>query len=201
MNNPLRAFALILAVSGAAFAQGPGEKAAASDTAVTHIRQVDLLNHLLPILWTKKQINAILPALEKVRQTINLVHDNEYHKLLELDPKATAAIDKALKDGQVPSRDTLNEFNSELSKLALTRTVLGKQNEGIVYDAIVANLNSGQKKAMANDLDPKSIDPSVDASKLSDEDRIRYYIRNILLDPLTYDLLIKLTKSSFVQDS
>jgi hypothetical protein len=163
-------------------------------------RQADLLNHILPILFTKAQLNAILPAIEKSRQTVNTAHDNEYHKLLELDPKVTAAIDKALNDGQVPGRDLLKTINDQMNTLQLTRMVLGRQNEGLVYEAITANLNSGQKKAMANDLDPATIVPGLKVETMSDEDKIRFYIRNILLDPLTYDLLVKLVKSSVIQD-
>lgn len=202
MNKLFRLTLLLSALVVASFcsAQGPAEKAAASDKVVDHIRELDLLNHILPILWTKEQLNAILPALEKVRQTVNVAHDNEYHKLLSLDPKLTAAIDKALNEAQVPGRDLLKTVNDQLTILQTTRAVLGKKNEGEVYEVIVAKLNPGQKKAMANDLDPASINPSLSVEKMSDEDKIHFYIRNVLLDPLAYDLLVKLSRSSAIQD-
>src|SRR5579862_109497 len=101
MKNLTRAlFCVVLAASASvAFTQGPAEQAAASDKVIDHIRQADLLNHILPILWTKAQLNAILPSIEKARQNVRKVHDNEYHKLMDLDPKVTAAVDKALNDG------------------------------------------------------------------------------------------------------
>ena len=73
-------------------------------------------------------------------------------------------------------------------------------NENTVYDKIVLNLNAGQKKAMANDLDPASITPGIKVESMSDEAKIRFYIRNILLDPLCYDLLVKLLRSNVIQD-
>ncbi|MHB8635154.1 MAG: hypothetical protein ACYC96_01635 [Fimbriimonadaceae bacterium] len=202
MKNPNRALiCVVLALTAsAAFTQGPAEEAAASDRVITHIRQADLLNHLLPILWTKAQLNAVLPAIEKARQNVKQTHDNEYHKLLELDPKVTAAVDKAIKDGQVPGRDLLKSINNQLVVFQRTRMAMGGLNESGVYDAIVANLNPGQKKAMANDLDPASVVPGMKVEKMTDEAKIRFYIRNILLDPLAYDLLVKLLGSSAIQD-
>jgi len=202
MKNLTRAlFCVVLAASASvAFTQGPAEQAAASDKVIDHIRQADLLNHILPILWTKAQLNAILPSIEKARQNVRKVHDNEYHKLMDLDPKVTAAVDKALNDGQVPGRDLLKSINDQLRSLTMTRQAMGGLNESGVYDAIVANLNNGQKKAMANDLDPASVTPGIKVETMSDEDRIRFYIRNILLDPLAYDLLVKMLRSSAVQE-
>ncbi|HLK13186.1 MAG TPA: hypothetical protein VKT78_00140 [Fimbriimonadaceae bacterium] len=189
----------LFACAALSFDQGPTDKAAASDKVIDHIRQADLLNHLLPILWTKGQLNAILPSIEKARQTVELAHDNEYHKLMELDPKVSAAVDKALNDGNLPGRDLLKGVNDQLNTLQVTRTILGKRNEGLVYDALTATLNSGQKKAMANDLDPSSVTPGLKVETMSDEEKIRFYIRNILLDPLTYDLLVKLQRSPAIQ--
>ena len=92
---------------------------------IDHIRQADLLNHILPILWTKEQLNAVLPAIEKARQNVTQAHDNEYHKLIELDPKVTAAIEKALNEGQVPGRDLLKEIQVQMVSLNNIRMAMG----------------------------------------------------------------------------
>ena len=202
MKNLTRAlFCVVLAaIASLAFTQSPADKAAASDKVIDHIRQVDLLNHILPMLFTKAQLNAILPSIEKARQAVDQTHDHEYHVLIELDPKVTTAIDKAISDGQVPGRDFMKSLNDEFVKADRIRQAMGGHNEAIVYDAVVANLNSGQKKAMANDLDPATVTPGLKVETMSDEQKIKFYIRNILLDPLCYDLFLKLLKSSAIQD-
>ena len=134
MKNLTRAlFCVVLAaIASLAFTQSPANKAAASDKVIDHIRQVDLLNHILPMLFTKAQLNAILPSIEKARQAVDQTHDHEYHVLIELDPKVTTAIDKAISDGQVPGRDFMKSLNDEFVKADRIRQAMGGHNEAIV---------------------------------------------------------------------
>ncbi len=193
-------FLLFFSFAGAALAQSPEAESERSSRIVDHIRDVDLLNKILPIVWTKAELNAVLPEIEKVRKKVNETHHQEYLTLAGLDAKVSAAMDKALNDGNLPGKELMNELEGALDKMALARTAIGRANEDNVYTVVAATLNVGQKKAMANALDPGLMSPNLRSEKMTDEEKIRFFIRNILLDPLAYDLLVKLSMSSSTPD-
>jgi hypothetical protein len=198
MKNFYRAIIcfLFVCVASGIFAQSPEAEGDRSGKILDNIRDLDLLNKILPIIWTKAELKVVLPEIERVRTKVRETHHEEYKALIALDPKVTEAIDKAMKDGVMPGRQLLNELEANLEKMEVARTAIGKANENAIYDAMNPVLNAGQKKAMANALDPGTINPALKAEKMTDEDKIRFYIRNILLDPLAYDLLVKLSLSS-----
>jgi hypothetical protein len=202
MKNQLRVIACLLLVGAFAstFAQTREEEGARSTKILDEIRDVDLLNKILPIIWTKAQINAVLPSIEKVRTKVIQTHHEEYKVLVELDAQVAAAVDKAINDGEPPGKKLMNELEARLEQMQVARLAIGRNNENLVYDAMMPVLNSGQKKAMANALDPHLMNPELITEKMSDEDKIRFFIRNILLDPLAYDIMVKLSKSSAIPD-
>ena len=55
-------------------------------------------------------------------------------------------------------------------------------------------LNAGQIKAISNLIDPKYGNGTENPSKMSEEERIRFYIKGIMLDGTTYELLKKMVK-------
>src|ERR1700722_6458511 len=126
MKHFPRAIVLFLAISLSAVAlcQSHEAEAEKSSKILDHIRDVDLLNKLLPIVWTKAELNAILPEIEKVRQKIKDTHHQEYLTLVAVDAKATAAVDKALLDGNLPGKALMNELEASLDKMSFIRMTL-----------------------------------------------------------------------------
>jgi hypothetical protein len=41
-------------------------------------------------------------------------------------------------------------------------------------------------------LNPKIYDPGVKTEELKDDDRLRLFVREVFLDPLAYDVLVKM---------
>ncbi|MFQ3588568.1 MAG: hypothetical protein SNJ76_13020, partial [Fimbriimonadaceae bacterium] len=61
IHRTILAVALVAALAGSAIAQAaPDARARKSDETMAKIRQLDLLNHILPLLWTRRQINDVL---------------------------------------------------------------------------------------------------------------------------------------------
>ena len=57
------------------------------------------------------------------------------------------------------------------------------------------DLNKGQMKVMANSLTVKFFEPDITSDEAKDPTvKERVFVREILLDPLTYDLFVQMTK-------
>lgn len=198
--NPLRrAFTCILLfglISSFALAQSDTERAAKSGEVVDKIRQLDLMNHILPIIYTKEQLNLMLPAIEKARQNVKTTQEGEYKILVQIEAKVSADLDKSINEGTLPGKQMIIDLDKVFSGMDDIRMTVGKDNEDLVWNVMKGALNSGQLKAAANSVDPHAINPSLITEKMSEEEKVRFYIRNILLDPLAYPLLVKLSRSA-----
>lgn len=155
--------------------------------------KVDLMNQILPILLTKEQYRDILPAVERSRQRVRETERLEAGELKKLEPKLDAALKEANEKGAVPPRELLTEVSTMIRKFGLARRIISDQNTQEVLDAFNKTTNSGQKKAAANALSPKLFDPSAKIEEMKDEDKLRVFIREILLHPMAYDIMRKLS--------
>jgi tRNA nucleotidyltransferase/poly(A) polymerase len=189
MKRLLIILSFALAISGAVFAQ---DKSAQSTAILQKMRQIDLLNHLIPLVMTKEQIRKLLPEIEKARRDVR-TQEAEEAKLLS---EKAAAIDKAVKDGidkgDVPDKQLLKELNAMIRFFSMKRDAVANDNTTNVLAIMKTTLNAGQLKAAGNSLNPKVFDPSVKLEELKDDDRLRLFVREVMLDPLAYDLLVKM---------
>lgn len=180
---------LILALVGAGFAQ---DKSAQSNVILDKMRQIDLLNHILPLALKKEQILKILPVVEKARRDVRLQTDEEA-KLLQMQ---AAKVDKAVKDGiekgDVPDKQLLRELNAMVRLFSMKRAAIASDNATMVLDVMKSTLNAGQIKVAANSLDFKSYNPNIKPEDIKEEDRLKLFVQEVMLDPLAYDLLVKI---------
>lgn len=158
------------------------------------IRQVDLLNQILPVLMTKEQIRKILPSVDRARQAEKDLAAKE----LQMMKSKEAAIDAAIKEGKtgkmVPSAALLKDLSNMYVAFTAARKIMTAQSLEMVRKAMRANLNSGQIKAAANALNPKLFNPEADVSKMTEDQKLDMWIQLVMLDPLAYDLLLDLSK-------
>jgi len=68
----------LLALSGGVLAQSYDDKLAYNDQAFAKVRKVDILCNLLPVLYTRAQLNALLTAIEEARKNVRKGRENEY---------------------------------------------------------------------------------------------------------------------------
>lgn len=200
MRTPMKHLILSLGlcvalVSGAA-AQAVTPKGAKSDEVMVKVRQIDILNQLLPLALRKSQYNGILTALEKARQKekqIRTLEDGDLEKIYkDVDDAVTNAIDK----GTYPPNAMQGNVDKLLTAMGIRRQVaIGEMVEEF-YDATSKIFDAGQKKVMANSLDAAKLDPSVKKDQMTEEQKIKFFIRKVFLDQITYDLLVKMEKTA-----
>lgn len=183
----------VLALAPMAFGQGlQDERAKKSDQVLAKVRQIDLLNQILPVLMTKEQLDKILPVVEKARQAVKDQQRRESEELVKLEPD----LDKAIKDGNekglIPGQEVIKKVYAYFKAFAITRKSITDENTANVMAVVKATLNAGQIRSMQNALSPQSFDPSLDASKMTDDEKLKFFVQNILLDPIAYDVLVKL---------
>lgn len=159
------------------------------------IAQLEILTKILPVALDKKQLEAILPAIEKGRQTRQSIIQKDAEELAKVEKEVEEALKKSIKEERLPPQD----FQTKIAK---TTNALGVRR-AIAVDEIVANLvtfcksswNEGQIKAAVGSFDPRLFDPKMGWDKLGTDDKLAYYVRTVLIDDLTYDLLKQLLRS------
>lgn len=193
VNKPILLVALI-ALFTCCWAQRSDEKAKRSDAILNKIRHLDLLNHILPLTLTKEQIGALLPVIEKCRQSVRKIELMEHDDLVKFESKIDKAVEDGIKKDLVPGRELLNELNKLILAFRVRRQVAIGENVDLVLPVVKKEFNKGQIAVAANSLDPKAF--GMDPEKMTEDDRLKLYIRDILLDMLAYDLLIRLQKGA-----
>jgi hypothetical protein len=193
MKNPIPSLLLCLALTGGALAQDPvTPKGKRSDEIMIRMRQVDLLNRILPLLLTKAQLREILPAVEKARKKEREILALEDKDLATVADKLEEAVTKGIEAGVPPSKAFQMEIATFTNALYIRRQAALYEMIDEVYKAIDKQLDPGQKKVMANTLKPNLLDPKAKAEEMTDVDKIRFFIRMTLLDDAAYDVLKKL---------
>lgn len=184
-------FALVAILSVCASAYGPGSTA---DDMGLKIKRLDLLNQILPVLMTKEQIKKILPAIEKARAEEIKLSKAEKKKMDEFEAKVDKAITDAEEKGILPPAELMGQLAGLHSVLFTARQIVitGQVNE--VTKALKETLNEGQIKAAANSLNPKVFRPDAKIDEMSDDETLKIWVQYVLMDPIAYDILIKIYK-------
>lgn len=185
-----------LAFSPMALAQTTKQDASAkrADEILNKLHELDLLNQLLPVLMTKEQMRKILPAVEKAREMVRATEKGEAEQLEKLSAKIDPVIAEAYEKKKVPSIEILTEYAKTFAKLRVVRRSVVEANTSNVLEVVQKTLDKGQLAAARNALEPKYIDPSLDKEKMSDDEKLRFWVKVILLDPQAYTILTKLSK-------
>jgi len=158
------------------------------------IRQLDLLNQILPVLMTKEQIKLIIPVVAQARREERELAAKELKMMTEKEAKITAAIKEAKDKKLVPSRELVAELSQMYLAFSMARRIMAEAQIENIRTAMEKHLNKGQIKAAANALNPKIFDPKADLESITEAQKLKLWIQNILLDPLAYDLLIELSR-------
>jgi antirestriction protein ArdC len=135
-----------------------------------------------------------LPAIEQARQMVKNTQKSELAEMQRMKAKLDAALKEALDKRQVPGRELMGEVANMYKVFEIKREAIARENTAKVLEAMKKVLNEGQIKAAAGALEPKLLDPSLDPKTMTQDDKLRVFVRAILLDPDAYELLIELRK-------
>ena len=158
------------------------------------IEQVMLLNQILPVLFTREQLQAILPAIEGARQAEQKLSAEELKVLRRNETKMDTAIAAGRKQHRIPSNDEMAPIKSMISSLSMARRALVISQSDKVRVAMQKVCNRGQIKAAANSFDPRWFDRTLDPEKMSEDEKLRLFVQLVLLDPEAYPLLVDLSR-------
>lgn len=186
---PLAAFLMSVSVLSAprvAVAQDDATKI------MVKMRQLDILNQILPVLMTPQQINKILPAIERSRAAEKKLQASELDQLKKMESKIDPALKDAREKNLVPSKELQTEVILLLKKLSKDRALMILEQNEAVVKAVEETLDEGQIKAAANAITI----PDAEVGKLQDRARLSRWVRAVLMDPIAYDILVELSRKS-----
>lgn len=193
----MKPFLLCLALFAVAVTAAPAQviNAARSDEIMTKMRKADMLIQILPLTLTKDQIPKLLIKIEKARQKQDQIMAMEADDLVRLDAKLSKAVDDGVKKGVYPSPDLQKEVYKLTTAFTIRRNILASECVDLVFEEAKAVLNDGQKKVMEKSLDASKFDPSLKVDQMSSDDKVKFFIRRVFLDPITYELLKDINKA------
>lgn len=191
LRTLLVTFALVLAIAAPAQLSTEQRQKRATEI-MTKARQVDLLNQIMPLLLTTKQIDQILPALDKIRNEQRKMELAEFDALTKIEKKLDDAIADSIKNGRSPNGALIAEMFGTFRMFQMRRGAESGEAMAELIAVVNKTLNEGQKKAMKGALRPSLIDPSIDPKTLTDERRMQFFCQVVLLDPAAYSLLSRM---------
>ncbi|MBN9501915.1 MAG: hypothetical protein J0H02_09100 [Armatimonadetes bacterium] len=191
MKHALLVLALLFALVGSSIAQTSDKAKRAAET-MDKFRQVDVLTMLLPMVLTKEQIRKILPDIEKARQDVKKQEQEEADLILKYSERVDQAIKAGVDEGEVPKSDLLREMRALVQTMTMKRRAVASDNVDLVFATVKKVLNEGQLKAAANSLRASDFMPADKAEALSEDDKVKLFVREILLEPHAYEILVKM---------
>ena len=198
MRTRLALLFILSVFASMSFAQvTPG--GAKSDEITAKWRQIDSLIQILPLALTKKQIDKILPALEKIRGEEKKIRSNEDKFLAEKEEATNKIYKDAIEKGVYPARPFQMEIAKLTKVLSLMRQAYITQSIDDLIKVLKSTLDAGQMKAMVNSLEPNAINPENPKAKdMTEDQKLKYFVRAVWLDSATYDALVKIRQ--FIKD-
>ncbi|HMS53766.1 MAG TPA: hypothetical protein PKA27_00060 [Fimbriimonadaceae bacterium] len=169
------------------------DRGAKSDAIIIKVDQVNLMNHLMPLLMTKEQVRKILPAVEKARQKVRDIEKVEFEDLRKVEAKLDAAIKDGYDKGSVPDPSLLKEVGGIFAAMRTRRDLIAEENAQNVLKVVKETLNTGQFKTAANSLNVRAFNPALKPEEMDDDNKVRIFCREIFLHPLAYDIMVKMS--------
>ena len=198
MRTRLALLVLLSVFTSISFAQVTAG-GAKSDEITTKWRQIDSLIQILPLALTKKQIDKLLPALEKIRSEEKKIRANEDKFLAEKEEATNKIYKDAIEKGVYPARPFQMEIAKLTKVLSLMRQAYVNSSIEDMLKVLKSTLDAGQMKAMMNSLEPNAINPENPKAKdMTEDQKLRYFVRAVWLDGSTYDALVKIRQ--FIKD-
>ena len=195
MKRMLAFLVVVVAALASAPAWGQSaEQGSKSDQVMLKLRQIDLLNMLIPLALTHDQIEKILPSIERARQKVRDAEKNEAATLEKLDAKVSDAIKKSIETSVAPPKALLDELAHTTQEMSDARIAIVEENTDNVLKVFGDTVNAGQKKAATNSFSPAYIDPKAKPDTVTDDEKLRFFVRDILLDPQSYDILVQMSR-------
>jgi hypothetical protein len=192
-----RRLSLVLLLLSGLAALAPAQRLTAdqreeSDRVLKKIRSMELYNQILPVLMSADQVKALLPIIEKHRADADRFEVDEHRLLLQLEKDVDAAVTNAREKGQLPGPKILSDANIHFKAFLMKREALIADTVSKLKTVMNEKLNAGQVKAAAHAFNPVVF--GIKEEELTEDKRLDYWVRAVLMDNQAYPILIELSK-------
>jgi septal ring factor EnvC (AmiA/AmiB activator) len=194
MKKVLVCFVLIFSVCALSFSQTDEQKQQDIANFRARIHQLEIYNYVLPVLLKKDQLRSLLTEIEKVRQKRREILDAEYKVMNQLNARVDEAITAASTKGAVPGQELVSDLYGATQRTQLVMMMWTNESVDVLYTTVLAVLDKGQQTVMAKTLNPKDFPNELKKpEEVTQAERIKIFIKYVLLDPDAYNLLVKMS--------
>jgi hypothetical protein len=170
------------------------EQRAQSDRVLAKIRKLEIMNQILPVLLTPDQAKLFLPVLEKHRGDADKLESDEYKMLLALEKDVDAQLKVATDKGSLPDEAVMKNLLVHFRAFAMRRKALVDDTVLNLMTLMKEKLNAGQVRAAANSFTPAVFGMDVDKDTITEDKRLDYWVRMVLMDNDAYPVMVELSK-------
>ncbi|MGE0002356.1 MAG: hypothetical protein AB7F50_04890 [Fimbriimonadaceae bacterium] len=164
-------------------------------TPLEKIKRLDIYNQVLPVVMTSEQIKALLPVIEQAQEKERRLIKQEADEMKAMDERFDKALDAAAK-GEVPSRELQQDIHKLFRDFRMRRLALTIDSTEDLVLLLKKTLDEGQIKAVANAISVAEIAPDKKPEDVTEDEKLRGWVRIVLLDPMAYDLLVEMSRKS-----
>jgi hypothetical protein len=132
--------------------------------------------------------------LERHRADADKIQVDEHRLLLQLEKDLDVALRGAETNGSLPDEKTMKNALVHFQAFVLKRKALVDDTVSKLLMLMREKLNAGQVRAAANAFDPAVFGMDVDKDTITEDKRLDYWIRIVLIDNTTYPILVELSK-------
>ncbi|MFN3729820.1 MAG: hypothetical protein ACK4XJ_08935 [Fimbriimonadaceae bacterium] len=167
-----------------------------SDEVLSKMRQVQLLDYIVPLFLKKDQINKLLLEIEKARKAAQDQQKKEANQLAALRTKLDAALEGGFKDNKLPEKALLEEISGIFRTFEAERIAVMLKNVDQVTTVMEREMTEAQRKAAGNSLLPSMFPANVKIEELDEKRKFRFFVQFIFLDSEAYPVLVELAKKA-----
>jgi hypothetical protein len=178
-------------LAGAQIITADGKK---SDEIMLKIHKMDMVNQLLPVLMTTSQVKEILRPIEDARQAEKMQMSKEAAELRKVEKLSDDALKDAIEMRKVVPQEVMRECAATVKGLTIARTAMATDQVDKVLAKVQVTLDAGQQKAAANSSYVEDFFPGKKPGEVPESTRLRTWVKYVLMDYQSYDLLIALSK-------
>lgn len=194
ISRSLTVLVTLLCVFAVSSAQLTDAQKDESDRILKKIRQMELYNQLLPVLFSPDEARAFLPILERHRSEVRKAEKDEHNMLKTVETDLDKAIKAAMEKGKVPDLGVLKQSLVLFQFFAMKRKAIIDGVAEELARMMRQTLNEGQVRAAMNAFNPKEFDPTLDPEKMTDDEKLNLWIRVVMMDRQSYDIMLGFSK-------
>ncbi len=154
-----------------------------TDAYLNNIRKVEIYSQLLPVLIKPSQAIALLPKLKDIQKKVDLEKQKEDAALKSFSQEVKQAVELSEKSNQVPEKSLIDRLKKQFLTFRENQHKLAMMNAEEMFALLKNTLEPWQIKVITHVVSY----PNLKGEKISDDEKLRTFVKDIILDPLSFD--------------